>query len=421
MAYDTSNRMTSSTSSSLQGFNEYNPSNKRVYQMQQTWSGSSWTTTSQTYYFYGVKGQKIGSYNATFSGYGIGATITWAQAGIQVFFKGRMIQRTQLSGGFYALTTVQQDLRASIGKYFPYGEEETSPQGPNDQVKFATYTRDSVSGLDYASNRYYGSGTARFSSPDPYQSTKGGSGEPSDPGSWNRYSYTQGNPIQFADPSGLFLVDCVWDGGCYHIGQGFGGGVGSTYGTSMGGTLVASETAAESEYANQVRAAWGWVAGDDPTKILAYANASPQGQALMRIAAGLSTQCQQYLSSKGISVSAVMDAAATATVYQAGDPALASIPFSWFDPGAIPGVMAIVWSGGTSNPATTAIGRGIIIYDPSANLTDPATGYTATIYDVILHEVLHLATGMLDGPLGALFGAQDSATMGMQLDLGGCH
>ncbi len=52
MGYDVTNRMISSTTSSLQGANEYNPSNKRVYQMQQTWSGSAWTTTSKTYYFY---------------------------------------------------------------------------------------------------------------------------------------------------------------------------------------------------------------------------------------------------------------------------------------------------------------------------------------------------------------------------------
>jgi RHS repeat-associated protein len=203
MAYDTSNRMTSSTSSSLQGFNEYNPSNKRVYQMQQTWSGSAWTTTSQTYYFYGVKGQKIGSYNATFSGYGIGATITWAQAGIQVFFKGRMIQRTQLSGGFGTLTTVQQDLRASIGKYFPYGEEETTPPGQNDQVKFATYTRDAVSGLDYAMNRYYELGGGRFTSADPYQAKSGGSEDPAVPGGWNRYSYVLSDPVSNFDQWGL--------------------------------------------------------------------------------------------------------------------------------------------------------------------------------------------------------------------------
>jgi len=35
--------------------------------------------------------------------------------------------------------------------YYPYGEEETPTA--NDTQKFATYTRDSATGLDYAQNR----------------------------------------------------------------------------------------------------------------------------------------------------------------------------------------------------------------------------------------------------------------------------
>jgi hypothetical protein len=35
---------------------------------------------------------------------------------------------------------------------YPYGEDKGTP-GPNDEVKFATYTRDSATGLDYAMNR----------------------------------------------------------------------------------------------------------------------------------------------------------------------------------------------------------------------------------------------------------------------------
>jgi len=49
--------------------------------------------------------------------------------------------------------------------------------------------------------RYYGAGTGRFLTADPYQA----SGGPGDPGSWNRYTYVQGDPINFGDPEGLAL------------------------------------------------------------------------------------------------------------------------------------------------------------------------------------------------------------------------
>jgi RHS repeat-associated protein len=48
---------------------------------------------------------------------------------------------------------------------YPYGVEYTATT--NDREKYATYTRDSVSGLDYAANRYYWSQWGRFLSPDP--------------------------------------------------------------------------------------------------------------------------------------------------------------------------------------------------------------------------------------------------------------
>ncbi|MBE0660745.1 MAG: hypothetical protein IH602_23830 [Bryobacteraceae bacterium] len=85
--------------------------------------------------------------------------------------------------------------------YYPYGQEMGSVTA-NDTAKFGTYTRDAATGLDYAMNRYYQSTWGRFTSPDPYRA----SGGPGDPGSWNRYAYTRGDPINFNDPSGL--ADC---------------------------------------------------------------------------------------------------------------------------------------------------------------------------------------------------------------------
>jgi hypothetical protein len=38
--------------------------------------------------------------------------------------------------------------------------------------------------------------------PDPYMSNAGGAGDPSDPQSWNKYSYTRGDPVNRFDPGG---------------------------------------------------------------------------------------------------------------------------------------------------------------------------------------------------------------------------
>ena len=58
-------------------------------------------------------------------------------------------------------------------------------------------------GLDYPVNRYYSNQFGRFMSPDPYMSNSGGFGDPSNPQSWNRYSYTHDDPVNLKDPRGL--------------------------------------------------------------------------------------------------------------------------------------------------------------------------------------------------------------------------
>jgi RHS repeat-associated protein len=81
----------------------------------------------------------------------------------------------------------------------PYGEELTTTSTSGNDRIFATYARDGW-GLDYADQRYYRYGEARFMSADPYLAS-GGVGDPS---SWNRYAYVQGDPVNRVDPKGLF-------------------------------------------------------------------------------------------------------------------------------------------------------------------------------------------------------------------------
>ncbi len=60
--------------------------------------------------------------------------------------------------------------------------------------------RDTESGLDYFGARYYASSMGRFMSPDPLLN----SGKPSEPQSWNRYSYVSNNPLSRIDPTGMY-------------------------------------------------------------------------------------------------------------------------------------------------------------------------------------------------------------------------
>ncbi len=105
-----------------------------------------------------------------------------------LWFAGRLVR-------FPSGATEWPDRLSSNARHHPYGEERGTS---STEYKFATYQRE-ASGLDYALNRYYSSVYGRFLSSDPYRA----SGGPSDPGSWNRYAYVQGDPVNLFDPQGL--------------------------------------------------------------------------------------------------------------------------------------------------------------------------------------------------------------------------
>jgi len=56
-----------------------------------------------------------------------------------------------------------------------------------------------MDGLDYADQRYYSSAVGRFTTLDPMRGAT-----VADPGSWNKYAYVGGDPINFRDLSGRF-------------------------------------------------------------------------------------------------------------------------------------------------------------------------------------------------------------------------
>src|SRR5208283_4784398 len=204
MSYDVENRMASATQNSTpQVLYAYDASNRRV------WKGAvnnSGVITAQEMYYYGADGKKLGTYVAQF-----GSPGQWVATDLQVHFGGRRVAHWAGSviNSQVILVSTTLDRVGSVRNagsngtgsgFYPYGEDKGTA-APNDQTKFATYTRDSATGLDYAMNRYYSNSLGRFMTPDPM-----GHATLGDPQTWNQFAYVGGDPVSAGDPSGLCTV-----------------------------------------------------------------------------------------------------------------------------------------------------------------------------------------------------------------------
>ena len=198
LVYDAENRIKSMSAAAVQY--KYDSRNKRIWQ-----SILSSGNLSQEVYFYSVDGQKIGTYTITLAFYsGMTNPQMTDNTGIKLatFFGSKRL------GTYDRLGSAKFNSKRLPQSFYPYGEDRGTIQ-PNDSLKFASYTRDTATGLDYADQRYYANNFGRFMSPDPYVANIG----PARPQSWNRYTYAGGNPANFADPSGRVFIDCE-DGDC---------------------------------------------------------------------------------------------------------------------------------------------------------------------------------------------------------------
>ncbi|MFN7995973.1 MAG: hypothetical protein U0Q18_20345 [Bryobacteraceae bacterium] len=135
LTYDVENREISANVSGSVETYIYGPDGKRV--------GRQSPDGKRHVFFYGARGERIGPYLA---GPYTGILQTELVQKPLVYFGGRRLGSTvdRLGSRWYDSSTTPE--------YFPYGEQgATSLQ---DDQMFATYTRDSVTGLDYATHRY---------------------------------------------------------------------------------------------------------------------------------------------------------------------------------------------------------------------------------------------------------------------------
>jgi RHS repeat-associated protein len=221
MGYDVLNRMTSSASATTGTTTvyAYGPGGQRVGQAAAP-SATYWQQNSWTIYLYGPDGRRIEDCRANYvplnPQYPQQNLVFQTSCGTAyVYFRGKLVRKESppaLQDGVWVdqrgvtmgtdrLGSVHYWENTATTNYYPYGEEETPTA--NDRQKFATYTRDSATGLDYAQNRYYASQIGRFTTADP-----GGAGaRGGTPQSWNRYAYVLSDPVNINDPTGMDAGD----------------------------------------------------------------------------------------------------------------------------------------------------------------------------------------------------------------------
>ena len=192
-SYDILNRLSATGTSSY----TYSPGdNKRmaVY-------SSSGTSAQAAFHIYDPNGRKIGVYTYT-------ATAPWSRAQFQA----------GLSKDIWYLGSKRVDMSEDqVGsnwdqtQYYPWGQVQAGQQ-PSETQGFGTYVLDGGSGLYYADQRYYNPAWGRFLTPDPSNADISFA----NPTTWNRYAYSNGDPINQNDPSGLDPQNYsgVQDGSC---------------------------------------------------------------------------------------------------------------------------------------------------------------------------------------------------------------
>jgi RHS repeat-associated protein len=227
-SYDANGRMTyaETTAHGNQQTSTYNCAGQRV-----KISVTAGKTTTTRTMVYDIFGQDVGDYSGT-----SGSTLEREN----IYRGGQLLATYEASSSAlkYVLTDAQGSTRAITNNsggsssviarhdYLPFGEEiaagvglRTSGQGygatDTNRWKYGLTERDDTTGLDHTWWRKYEDFSGRWTSPDPYN----GSMAAANPQSFNKYSYTQNDPVNFIDPWGLFKI-CFIDSYTYSSYQG---------------------------------------------------------------------------------------------------------------------------------------------------------------------------------------------------------
>jgi RHS repeat-associated protein len=182
-------------------------------------SGYQWNAEGQmscangTTYAYDGDGQRVKKSSGTL--YWAGGVAESDSSGNitseYVFFGGARIARRDIATGnvyFYLsdhlgssnVVTNATGVIQNESDFYPFGgERQITNNLTNQHFKFTGKERDSESGNDYFSARYYSNNMGRFISPDPI------SGNVYNPQSLNRYVYVQNSPLIATDPTGMIV------------------------------------------------------------------------------------------------------------------------------------------------------------------------------------------------------------------------
>jgi RHS repeat-associated protein len=238
--------------------------------------------------------------------------------------------------------------------------------------------------------RFYASSYGRFNTADPYRASAGAS----DPGSWNRYAYVQGDPVNMHDPRGLMMA--APDSGRDH----------DPYRDPFGGGYPSSPVSGPSELAPSMADGGQDNGGGSGGSAIAVGNLAKDGEeyfqvmaAFNRTLANLDADCEKFLNSGGGDVrNAISDLFAEDMV------AVGTAPSA---------IAAFTGTGGTDIPA----GYAAMVFNRSSAFFYGGLASTFTINNgkikggtakaqsfIILHELAHLVSAR---GFGADYGKPD--------------